>query len=128
MTRTEAKRSRGAAVIIAQQAAEPFAAIEDALRASDFVSRFDQLVVETLMMAFVVIVSRELAQGVAQRPITEGDHAVQTFGFGDESECFRAGLHQCGEDVPSGQVRGGWRFERQCVRSYGGDCNGSDGL
>lgn len=54
MVKTEAKGLRGTAVIISQQATQPFAAIEDALRASDFLSRFDQLVVESLMIAFDV--------------------------------------------------------------------------
>ena len=53
MTRSDG--SSGAAVIVAQQTADSFAAIEDALRASDFLSRFDQLVVESLMIAFVVV-------------------------------------------------------------------------
>ncbi len=49
--------SSGAAVIVAQQSAEAFTAVEDALRASDFVSRVDHLVVETLVIAFVMVVS-----------------------------------------------------------------------
>ena len=74
------------AVVVPQQAAESFSAIENALRASDFHSRFNQFVAESLMIAFVVIVSGVLLQRVSEPGFTEENHSVEGFGFQTQEE------------------------------------------
>jgi len=41
----------------------------------------DQLVAETLMVAFAMIVNHELRQRPTEVPLTEGNHAVQALLF-----------------------------------------------
>ena len=60
------RESRRAAVVVPQHAAQSFTARDLAACAMHFVARFDDLVVEPLMVSFGVIMGNEFLSGVTQ--------------------------------------------------------------
>ena len=64
-------------IVVEKQSAEPFAACDRALAGTDFILRIEQPIAQALMVPLVVIVFKELADCVVQRPFPEEDHAVQ---------------------------------------------------
>lgn len=61
------RHSSGAAVVVPEQSAEAFVTLNRIGLTADFFSRVDQLVVESLMIAFGVIVRREFGQRTTLR-------------------------------------------------------------
>ena len=59
--------SSGAAVIVPQESTESFTAVDDGDGLSDFIHGLDDLVFETLMVSFGVIVLFGLDESLAQR-------------------------------------------------------------
>ena len=72
--------SSGAAVVVAEQSAETFAALDRAGRLADFTSPVDQLVFQPLMIPFGVVVRFKLGQRFAGRAFAEEEHAVEALG------------------------------------------------
>ena len=68
---------RSGPVVVAQHPTETFPALKQAGGAPDFSTRFDQPVVESLMIPLSVKVSQELGSGLPQRLLPEEDHPVQ---------------------------------------------------
>ena len=78
--------SGGAAVVVPQQSAQSFAAIDDGNRLCITFVRFDfvgldQCVVETLMVPFGMVVFLKLFECPPQRALAEEDQSVEAFGF-----------------------------------------------
>jgi len=83
------KESGSAAEVIPQHAAESLTARDVTGCAAHFGARFDDPVVEPLMVSFRVIMGDEFLGGVGQRSITEENHAVKAFFFYGSNETFQ---------------------------------------
>jgi hypothetical protein len=70
-------RSSGVAVVVPQQTAKPFPALDRASDLADLFTWFDDPVLQALVIAFLVVVDQELADGVSERLLAEEDHAVE---------------------------------------------------
>ena len=70
---------RGLAVVVVEQAAQPLATADASMTTSDAIVRFDQPVVEALMIALSVIVRNEFADRSAQGLLAEEDRPIQAF-------------------------------------------------
>jgi len=68
-------------MIVPQQTAEALTRLDAARAPPDFVSRSDDLVVETLVISFFVVVRQVLSNGVSQRAFAEENQPVQALGF-----------------------------------------------
>jgi hypothetical protein len=68
-----------ATVVVLQHAAETLVARDLAVSAGHFIARFDQPVVEPLVVSLFVIMDEEFTNGVPQSHFTEENHSVQTF-------------------------------------------------
>jgi len=71
-------------MVILQQSTEPLPRHNAAVAARLGRDRRDQLIAQALMIAFVMIVLDEFADGSAERRFTDQNHLVQT-GFFDRS-------------------------------------------
>ncbi len=60
------RRLRRVAVVVAQQAAQPFAALHGPARPSDFLATVDELVLQSLVIPLGVVVLQELPHRVVQ--------------------------------------------------------------
>ena len=60
------RRSSGTSVVVSEQSAEAFAAVDDAGRLADFIAGIDELVHQSLMISLGVIVRLELGKGLSQ--------------------------------------------------------------
>lgn len=85
-------------MVVAEQTAEAFTALNDAFCAADFTTRVDQLVVESLMVSFRQIVSLIFGQRATQRFVSEKDHAVETLFAKRAHEAFEMRI----------QIRASW--------------------
>jgi hypothetical protein len=72
-------KSGGLTVVISQHATESLAALDLTGSAGHFIARFDQPVVEPLVVSLFVIMDEEFTNGVPQSHFTEENHSVQTF-------------------------------------------------
>ena len=68
-------------MVVAKQSTETIAAMDAAGRIADLVTRVDQLVFQTLMIAFLVIVRSEFGKCLTQGRLTEEYHAIDAFRF-----------------------------------------------
>ena len=73
--------SGSAAVIIPQEPAETFPAIDDSGRVADIIAKINHQVAQTLMISFLVIMRLEFAKRLPQKCLTEKDHAINAFHF-----------------------------------------------
>ncbi len=81
-------QSRGAAMVITEQATQSRAANDSAFGIGRFVERFNELVIQTLMVSFRVIVGKIFANCVSQLRLIEKDHSVQALGFNTSHKPF----------------------------------------
>jgi hypothetical protein len=58
----------------------------------NFFLRFDDVVIQPLMISFTVKMRSELANSVSQGPFAEEDHLIQAFGFQAQVEPFEVGV------------------------------------
>jgi len=70
-------RSCSVAVIVSQEAANPLAALDLALRLAEFLTWINQLIAQSLMVSLSVIMFQELADSSAQHLLTEEDLIVR---------------------------------------------------
>jgi hypothetical protein len=68
-------------VVIAEQAAQAFTALDEAGRPPDFVSRVDKFVLESLVVSFRVIMIDEFRERLFQRCLAKEDHSIEAFRF-----------------------------------------------
>ena len=68
---------RSGAVVVLQDATEPFTTFDLASNRAGFLTWLNDLVVEPLMISFLVIMRQEFGAGVSQQPLTEKDHSVE---------------------------------------------------
>ncbi len=68
-------------MIIPQQPAKSFATLEFTVSLSDFFAGLDDLVAETLVVSFAVIMEQEFLNCFAERMLTEENHSGKTFRF-----------------------------------------------
>ena len=68
-------------MVVSQQTAEALTALDLTLALTNFFIRLDDLVAKTLMISFLVIMKKELANGAAEHVLTEEDHSRQALGF-----------------------------------------------
>ena len=68
---------RGAAMVVAEQAAEAFATGHCTVTRTDATVGFDQVIPDPLMVPFAVIVGEVLADRATERSFTEEDHSIE---------------------------------------------------
>ncbi len=68
-------------MVVSQQTAEALTALDLTVALTNFFIRLDDLVAKALMISFLVIMKKELANGTAEHVLTEEDHSRQTLGF-----------------------------------------------
>jgi hypothetical protein len=71
----------GRSVVVLQQPAKPFATIDLDVSLPDFLPRFDELVIQPLVISLAMIVETEFANSGTQRLLAEEDDPVETLGF-----------------------------------------------
>jgi len=71
------ERLRGAAVVVAEQSAEAFAAANRAVGRADAVVRLDQLIPEPLMVPFAVIVGEAPADRTTENSFAKEEHSIE---------------------------------------------------
>ena len=76
------------AVIILEHPSEPFTAVDVSDILADLLSGRDDLVVETLMISFGVVVLQIRNRSPSQRILTKEDHSVQRFVLDGSRESF----------------------------------------
>ena len=64
-------------MVVIQQPAQTLATLDVARVAGDFISRLDDLIAQSLVVAFFVVVSEVSGHSTTQRPLAEEDHAVE---------------------------------------------------
>ena len=69
------------AMIILQQPAKSYATLEFTVSLADFFTGLDDLVAETLVVSFAVIMEQEFLNCFAERMLTEENHSGKTFRF-----------------------------------------------
>lgn len=102
-------------MIIPKHPTEPFAASDIAFRIGGFVDRFDQLIVETLMVSLRVIVGEIFADRVSQLLLIEKDHPIQALGFNTSHKPFDIRVELWGSRRQDQRFRAGV-FERRPKR------------
>ena len=68
-------------MVVSQQTAEALTALDLTVALTNFFLRLDDLVIKALMISFLVIMKKELANGAAAHVLTEEDHSRQALGF-----------------------------------------------
>ncbi len=68
-------------MVVSQQTAEALTALDLTVALTNFFIRLDDLVIKALMISFLVIMKKELANGTAEHVLTEKDHSRQALGF-----------------------------------------------
>ena len=68
-------------MVVSQQTAEPFVALNATVRLADVLTGIDEPVSEPLMIPLAVIVSSVFTNGPFQRSLAKEDHAAEAFGF-----------------------------------------------
>ena len=68
-------------MVVSQQAAEALTALDLTVALTNFFLRLDDLVIKALMISFLVIMKKELANGAAEHVLTEEDHSREALGF-----------------------------------------------
>ncbi len=68
-------------MVVSQQTAEALTALDLTLALTNFFIRLDDLVAKTLVISFLVIMKKELANGAAEHVLAEEDHSRQALGF-----------------------------------------------
>ena len=68
-------------MIIPQQPAKSFATLDLTPSLTDFFAGLDDLVAETLVVSFAVIMEQEFLNCFAERMLTEENHSGKTFRF-----------------------------------------------
>ena len=84
--------SRSVAIIVPQHTTEPLTAFDVANNLTHFVSRFDDLIVEPLMVSLGMIMLEESVDSSSQRFLTEEDHSRKRLGFEAVHEPFNVGI------------------------------------
>ncbi len=100
--------SRGATMVKAEQATEPFSANDRGVKFGRLVERFDQLVLQALMVSFRVVMREILGNRVSQLRLIEKDHSVQALVFdAAASSLGKAAIitRTCRRIVRDGRVR-----------------------
>ena len=69
------------AMVVSQQAAEALTALDLTLALTNFFIRFDDLVAKALVISFLVIMKKELANSTAKHVLAEKDHSRLALGF-----------------------------------------------
>ena len=87
-----AQRLRRVAIVVSQHAAKPFATFNLASDLPDFAVGIDDLVFESLVVSFTVIVGKIFANSAAQGVLAEEDHAIQTLRLDASHEAFLMGI------------------------------------
>ena len=72
---------RCVAVVVLEHSSEAFVALDLTIRKSDFITWFDDLVIDALMIAFGVVVLGILGDHMSQPLLAEDDHVVQALGL-----------------------------------------------
>ena len=67
-------------MVVSQHATESFSTADFTLVAADQIVRLYDLIVESLMISFGVIMCQELTNCITQRMLTEEDHSVEILG------------------------------------------------
>ncbi len=70
---------RRVAMVVPRHPAQPLATFDLAYDLPDLISGIDDLVVESPMNSFMMIMREILANGVSQHVLAEEDHSVQTY-------------------------------------------------
>ncbi len=78
--------------LVAQDAAEPFSALDCTVSVWVAGLLLDQLIVESLVIALQVVVLRVLLHGLAKVTLAQWDDLGQTLGFGGENKSGSSGF------------------------------------
>ena len=79
-------------MVIPQQSAQALLAFNVVLLLSDFLTRFDQVVVKALVISFLVIMKKVLGNSFALRPLEKEYHLRQALFFYGTVEPFQMGV------------------------------------
>ena len=97
--KTGDRPSRCVAIVIVKQTAQSLTALNIAGRCANFLPCFEDGVVQALMISFLVIMKKVLANSAAQRFLSEKDHLHETLGFDTSHKSLDVGV----------QIRALWR-------------------
>ena len=75
-------------MVVPQQTAEPLVALDLTILPANFITRRDDLVVESLVISLSVIMFQELADGGAKHLLAEEDHSQETLFLDTSHEPF----------------------------------------
>ena len=84
--------SRRFPMVIPQQAANPFAALDLALCPANFLTWINQLIAQSLMVSLGVIMFQELADSGAKHLLAEENHFQETLSLDTFHEPFDVGF------------------------------------
>jgi hypothetical protein len=84
----DTRRSGRVTVVVTEQAAKPLSALDLAFEATDFWSRFNDLVRQGLVIALAVIMKKILTNGVLQSALAEKKHPQKTLFLDTSHESF----------------------------------------
>ena len=76
-------------IVVSKQAAEPLATFDLALRLADFLTWINQLIAQSLMVSFSMIMFQELADSRAKRRLAEEDEPRKGFVLEASHEPFQ---------------------------------------
>ena len=80
------------AIIVTQHATEAFPTLDLTNLPTNFGAWIDDSILQSLMIAFKVVVGDELLQSSVQRSSAEEDHPVETLGFHGSHEPLEMGV------------------------------------
>ena len=81
-------RSRRVAIVISQQATKSLTALNFAFGMTNFVTGSDDLILQPLMVAFLVVMVEIHLHCLTERLVSEEDDSGETLGFDTEVESF----------------------------------------
>jgi hypothetical protein len=79
---------RSVAIVVSQQTAKSFTALDLAIMLANFLARLDDRVFQTLVIAFFVVVFDVRPNGISQRALAEENHASQALRFQRSEKSF----------------------------------------